>query len=76
MFVTKNRQKLHRYDESTERQHLRSLRQMLSPGNDSYLRLCSKVRKFPGDPKPLVTSQPYEKVSIQIVLHQMLQKRK
>ena len=29
-----------------------------------------------GDPKPLVTSQPPQKVSIQITLHQRLQKRK
>ena len=30
----------------------------------------------PGDPKPLVTSQFPQKISIQITLHQRLQKRK
>ena len=30
----------------------------------------------PGDPKPLATSQSSKKVSIQIALHQKLQKRK
>ena len=31
---------------------------------------------YPGDPKPLMTLQSPEKVSIQIALHQRLQKRK
>ena len=31
---------------------------------------------FPGNPKPLVTAQFTQKVSIQITLHQRLQKRK
>ena len=33
-------------------------------------------RVLPGDPKPLVTSQSRQKISIQIVLCQMLQKKK
>ena len=36
MFVTKNTQKLHHYDQIAERRRLSSPRQMLSPGNDSW----------------------------------------
>ena len=36
MFVTKNKQKLHHYDQIAERRRLWSLRQMLPPGNDSW----------------------------------------
>ena len=34
MFVTKNTQKLHHYDQVAERRRIWSLKQMLSPGND------------------------------------------
>ena len=36
MFVTKNTQILHHYDQIAERRRLSSLRQMLSPGNNSW----------------------------------------
>ena len=42
------------------------------PGPNLY----RKCYKLPGDPKPLVTSQSPQKVSIEITLHQKLQKRK
>ena len=42
----------------------------------SYILKSSILKRQPSDPKPLVTSQSPEKVSIQTALHQRLQKRK
>ena len=36
MFVTKNTQKLHDYNQIAERRRLSSLRRMLSPADDSW----------------------------------------